>query len=200
MSMIRWLWLCWCDDENDVDDGDDDYVDRDGVDDLMIIIIILTLVMVLMMMTIMLMAIKMTACNDEEPAPSVRSCILLLHRNHRAPLNLCHSEPSSFLYLTLIKLKHASVEELRNHYWTIKSNKVPPCKSTHQGRAPPWQHRPTQNIDNLKLKKINIDVKIRTNPRLEKLTWMQSLCPSPLILCSFGRPLVREAKSSPNED
>ena len=73
---------------------------------------------VLMMIIIMLMAIKMTArlLNDEEPAPSVRSCILLLHRNHRAPSNLCHSEPSSFLYWTLIKLKHASVQELRNHY------------------------------------------------------------------------------------
>ena len=60
---------------------------------------------------IMLMAIKMTArlLNDEEPAPSVRSCILLLHRNHRAPLNLCHSEPSSFLYLTSIKLKYARI-------------------------------------------------------------------------------------------
>ena len=150
----------------------------------------------------MMMIMLMAACllNDEEPAPSVRSCILLLHRNHRAPSNLCHSEPSSFLYWTSIKLKHASVQELRNQYRTIKSNKVAPCKSTHQGRAPPWQHRPTQNIDNLKLKKINIDVKIRTNPRLEKLTWMQSLCPMPLILCSFGRPLVREAKSSPDED
>ena len=86
----------------------------------------------------------------EEPAPSVRSCILLLHRNHRAPSNLCHSEPSSFLYLTSIKLKHASVQELRNHYRTIKSNKVPPCKSTHQGRAPPWQHRPTRSIEHFK--------------------------------------------------
>ena len=151
---------------------------------------------------IMLMAIKMTArlLNDEEPAPSVRSCILLLHRNHRAPSNLCHSEPSSFLYLTSIKLKHASVQELRNHYRTIKSNKVPPCKSTHQGRVPPWQHQPTQNIENLKSKKMNSAVKIRTTPRLGRLTWMQSLCPMSLILCSFGRPLVREAKSSPDED
>ena len=154
------------------------------------------------MMMIMLMVIKMTACilNDEEPAPSVRSCILLLHRNHRAPSNLCHSEPSSFLYLTSIKLKHASVQELRNHYRTIKSNKVAPCKSTRQGRAPPWQHRPSQNIENLKLKKINIDVKIRFNPRLGRLTWMQSLCPMSPFLCSFGKPLVREAKSSPDKD
>ena len=129
---------------------------------------------VLLMMMIMLVAkkIKMTACilNDEEPAPSVRSCILLLHRNHRAPLNLCHSEPSSFLYLTSIKLKHASVQELRNHYRTIKSNRVPPCKSTHQGRVPPWQHQPTQNIENLKSKKMNSAVKIRTTPRLGRLT------------------------------
>ena len=68
---------------------------------------------VLLMMMIMLVAkkIKMTACilNDEEPAPSVRSCNLLLHRNHRAPSNLCHSEPSSFLYLTSIKLKYARI-------------------------------------------------------------------------------------------
>merc|ERR1712039_806019 len=78
----------------------------------------------------------------DEPAPSVRSCILLLHRNHRAPSNLCHSEPSSFWYLTLIKLKHASLQELRNQIKsTIESNKVAPYKSTHQGRAPPWQHR-----------------------------------------------------------
>ena len=50
------------------------------------------------------------------------------------------------------------------------------------------------------IKQINIDVKIRTNPRLGRFTWMQSLCPMSPFLCSFGKPLVREAKSSPGED